>query len=896
MPGRIVSLFRNLLRKKTVEQALDDELQSSVELLTEEKMKEGLSHSEARRKALLDLGGVQQVKEEVRAIRAGRFLEGCVGDMRFAVRTLAKSPTFTAVTFITVALCIGANTAIFAIVNSVLLRPLPGPNAADIVLMSNRYPKAGVVYQTESSAPDYFDRLSKVTALEEQAMFRRVDEAMDVNGVPEQIPGMTVTPSFFPLLGVYPLYGRAFDAGEGESGANRKVILSYALWKQVYGGDPSAVGRQLRLDGTLLSVVGVMPRDFVFVDPAVRFWVPLAFSKEQKTEYHNNNWCNIGRLKPGTSVAQVQAQVDALNAANLEQFPQFKEILIHAGFYSKVEPLQQMVVRDVKDALYLLWGGALLVVLIGGLNIANLALARWSGRRKEIATRLAIGASRARIARQLIVENVLVSTAGGVVGLVLGKGSLAVLSVVGLDRFPRAYEVHIDWTVVLVGLGIAMALGVFVALAPLASVFKVDVNSMLRSGARTGGTGIPARRLRQTLVGAEVGLAFVLLVGTGLLLASFRHLLAVDPGFKRSGVLTASMSVPSSKYLSGAELRQLVSRSLEAVRSVPAVASAGVTTRIPFGGEYDDSIILAEGYINKPGESVISPRRLAVTPGYFETMKIGLIQGRYFDERDTEGGPGVVIVDEQLARHFWPNEDPIGRRMYQPDNPTNPMQTDAKTRWYSVVGVVRSVRLEDLAGARTPFGAYYFPYAENPSRVYTFAVRVNRDGDMDAVTRAVRQAVGHIDPELALFDIKNMEERAGLSLSSRRTSMTLATIYASLALFLSAVGIYGVLAYLVTQRRREIGIRVALGSTSAGIVSFVLRECLLLAALGLAIGLAGSVAMRKLIATQLYDVYPLDPVVMGGVALVLGITALAACVVPARRAMRTDPMVALREE
>src|SRR5271170_6003253 len=460
MPGRIVSLFRNLLRKHTVEQALDDELQSSVELLTEEKMKEGRSHPEARREALLELGGVQQVKEEVRAIRAGRFLEGCVRDIRFAVRTLAKSPAFTAVTFITVALCIGANTAIFAIVNSVLLRPLPGPNAGDIVLMSNLYPKAGVVYETESSAPDYFDRLSKVTALEEQAMFRRVDQALDLNGVPEQIPGMAVTPSFFPLVGVYPFYGRAFDAGEGEVGANQRVILSYALWKQVYGGDPSAIGRQLRLHGNPLTVVGVMPKNFVFVDPDVRFWVPLAFSKEQKTEYHNNNWSNIGRLKPGASVAQVQSQIDALNAANLEQFPQFKEILIHAGFWTKVEPLQQMVVRDVEDALYLLWGGALLVVLIGGLNIANLALARWSARRREIATRLAIGASRARIARQLIVENVLVSTAGGVAGLLLGKGSLAALSVAGLDRFPRAHEVHIGWTVVLVGLGIAVALGV----------------------------------------------------------------------------------------------------------------------------------------------------------------------------------------------------------------------------------------------------------------------------------------------------------------------------------------------------------------------------------------------------------------------------------------------------
>ncbi len=896
MPGRIVSLFRNLLRKTTVEQALDDELQSSVELLTEEKMKEGVSHSEARREALLELGGVQQVKEEVRAIRAGRFLEGCVRDMRFAVRTLGKSPAFTAVTFLTVALCIGANTAIFAIVNSVLLRPLPGPHAGDIVLMSNLYPKAGVVYDTESSAPDYYDRLSKVTALEEQAMFRRVNQALELNGVPEQIPGMTVTPSFFPLVGVYPLYGRAFDEGESETGANQRVILSYALWKQLYGGDPSAIGRQLRLDGTPLTVVGVMPRDFVFVDPDVRFWVPLAFSREQRTEYHNNNWCNIGRLKRGASVAQVQSQINALNAANLEQFPQFKVMLIQAGFWTKVEPLQQMVVRDVKDALYLLWGGALLVVLIGGLNIANLALARWSARRKEIATRLAIGASRTGIARQLIVENVLLSSAGGVAGLALGQGSLAALSAAGLDRFPRAYEVHIGWTVVLMGLGIAVALGVFVALGSLVSVIKVDVNSMLRNGARTGETGVPARRLRQTLVGAEVGFAFVLLVGTGLLLTSFRHLLAVDPGFTSRGVITATTSVPSSKYPSGAALREVVNRSLEAIRAVPGVASAGVTSRIPLGGEYDDSFILAEGYVTKPGESLISPRRLAVTPGYFETMKIGLVRGRYFEQRDTDSAPGVVIVDEELARHFWPNEDPIGRRMFQPDNPDHPTVTDSNTRWYSVVGVVRSVRLEDLAGARSAFGAYYFPYAENPSRTYTFAIRANHDGDMSAVTRAVRQAVAQVDPELALFDIKTMEERTELSMSSRRTSMTLATIYGGLALFLSSIGIYGVLAYLVTQRKREIGIRIALGSTSAGIVRFVLRECLVLVAIGLSLGLAGAVAMRRLIATQLYDVYPLDPLVVGGVTLLLGIVALAACVVPACRAMRTDPIVALRYE
>jgi putative ABC transport system permease protein len=896
MPGRIVSLFQNLLRKNVIERELDEELQSSVELMIEEKVKQGLSPAVARRQALMELGGIEQAKEEVRAVRAGHVLEEFVRDVRLAFRTLAKSPGFTAVTVITIALGIGANTAIFAIVNSVLLRPLPGPNARAIVLMSNLYPKAGATYQTESSAPDYYDRLRNVTALQEQAMFRQVDLILEINGVPEQVRGMAVTPSFFNLVEVAPCYGRAFDASEGEVGADQKVILSYALWRQIYGGDTSAVGRQIRLGGLPLTIVGVMPRDFVFVNPEVRFWIPLTFTKEQKTEYHNNNWNNVGRLKPGAAIAQVQAQVNALNAANLERFPQFKDILVQAGFHTKVELLQQILVRDVKEGLYLLWGGAVLVVLIGGLNVANLAIARWSARRKEIATRLAIGASRAQIAQQLLVENILVSLAGGLVGLALGRGSLAALSLAGLDRFPRAYEVHIDWIVVLVALGIAVALGVLAALAPLASVFKVDLNSMLRSGARSGGTGVPTRRLRLTLVAAEVGFAFVLLVGTGLLLTSFRHLLAVDPGFTRAGILSASMSVPSSKYPSGAELRKLVSRSLESIRSLPGVASAGVTSRIPFGGEYDDSIIFAEGYVNKRGESVISPLRLAVTPGYFETMKIGLIRGRYFEERDTESAPGVVIVDEQLARHFWPNQDPIGRRMYQPDNPANPTATDANTRWYRVVGVVRSVRLEDLAGSRNAFGAYYFPYAENPSRMYTFAVRANHDGDMSALARAVRQAMSQINPELALFDIKSMQERTELSMSSRRISMTLASIYGSLALFLSAIGIYGVLAYLVTQRRREIGIRVALGSTSAGIVRFVLRECLMLVTIGLALGLVGAIAMRRLIASQLYDVHSLDPLVIGGVTLLLGITALAACVVPARRASRVDPIAVLHEE
>jgi len=821
-------------------------------------------------------------------------MENLIRDIKHGVRSLLRGKGFAATVLLTLAICIGAYTATFAIVHSVLLRSLPGPNANAIVLMSNEYPKAGVADQSASSAADYYDRLRVVTTLEEQAMFQPVAQALEVNGTPEQVPGMAVTPSFFKLVGIPPARGRAFTAEEGEIGSEHKVVLSHALWQQLYGGDLSVMGRELRLGGTPFTVVGVMPRDFVFVDPEVRFWVALAFTAQQKSQYHSNNWNHIGRLKPGATLTQVQAQINALNAANLERFPEWKDILINAGFYTRVEPLQHMLVKDVEGALYLLWGGAVFVLLIGGLNIANLALARWSVRGKEIATRLALGAGRARLARQLVVENVLVAGAGGIAGVLLGTALLRAVAATGLDRFPRAQEVRIDGTVIVVALGLAVALGVLVGLVPLASAFRVNLSGLLRGGGRTGTSGARTHRLRQGLVGAEIGLAFVLLAGAGLLLASFRHLLAVDPGFTTKGVVTASTNAPQSRYRGDGELRILMNRALDSIRRLPGVAAAGATTAIPFGDDHSNSVILAEGHVMKPGESVISSRRLVVTPGYSETMNIALIRGRYFEDRDNESAAPVVIVDEQLARHFWPDRDPIGQRMYNPQNPKDATKTDANTRWYQVVGVVRSVRLEDLAGIGSGFGAYYFPYAQNPSRGYTFAVRTT--GEAGAVARAVRTAVARIDPELALFDVKTMGERAALSMSSRRTSLMLALAFGGLALFLSAIGIYGVLAYLVAQRRREIAIRMALGSTGAGVVRLVLREGLVLVAIGLAAGLAGAAGLQKAVANQIYGVRPLDPLVIGGVTVLLGAIALAACSVPAWRAVQVDPVAVLKEE
>jgi predicted permease len=820
-------------------------------------------------------------------------LENLIRDIKHGVRSLLRDKGFAATVLLTLAVCIAGYTATFAIVNSVLLRPLPVPNANAIVLMANEYPKAGAGDQEVSGAPDYYDRLRAVTALQEQAMFDQIDTTLKVNGKAEQVAGMEVTPSFFKLVGISPARGRAFTPEEGEIGHDHEVILSHALWQQLCGSDPSAIGRELHLALTPFTIVGIMPRNFVFLYPEVRFWVPLSFTAQQKTQYHSNNWMDIGRLKPGATIAQVQAQVNAINAANLGRFPELRSLIINSGFYTKVEPLQQMLVKEIQGALYLLWGGAVLVVLIGGLNITNLALARWNVRGKEIATRLALGAGRAQIARQSIAENVLLAGAGGLAGVGLGSALLRALAALGLDNFPRAQEVRIDGAVVLVSLALAVVVGVLVGLVPLAGAFQLNLSGMLREGGRTGTSSVGTRRLRQSLVGAEIGLAFVLLAGAGLLLASFRHLLAVDPGFTTQGVVTASTDVPQS-YRTAADLRNLMNRALDAIRRLPGVAAAGATTAIPFGNNLNDSVITAEGYAMKPGESFISPYYLIVTPGYFQAMQIALIRGRYFDEHDNENAPPVIIVDQQLARHFWPNRDPIGQRMYNSANLQDPYKPGADTHWFQVVGVVGNVRLADLAGTGSAYGAYYFPYAQAPSRDYTFAVRSS--AGTAALVPQLRAAMARIDPDLPLSDVKTMKERATLSMSSRRTSLLLALAFGGLALFLSAIGIYGVLAYLVAQRRREIAIRMALGSTGAAVVKLVLKECLVLVALGLAVGLAGAAALQKAVANQIYGVRPLDPLVIGGVTVLLGMIALAACAVPARRAIRVDPIEVLRYE
>ncbi|MBP1601057.1 MAG: hypothetical protein H6Q06_1208 [Acidobacteria bacterium] len=802
-----------------------------------------------------------------------------------------KGFAFTAVA--TLAICIAANTAIFSVIDAVILKPLPLPEPERLLLLYNSYPNVGVK-RAENGVPDFYDRRRAVTALEDVALF--VNQGLNVGdgASVQRLEGMGVTPSLFRLLRAQPVLGRIFTEEEGEIGGERKVMLSYSLWQELYGGDRSVIGKELRIYGNLYAIVGVMPEGFLFLDPGIRLWRPLAFTAEQKQEYHSNSWEMIGRLKPGASMEQAQAQVDALNRANLDLVPQLKPLLVNAGFHTEVHRLQDEVVKDVKGTLYLLWGGALFVLLIGAVNIANLVLARSSVRMKEMATRFALGAGRGRVARQMVTESLLLTFCSALIGLLLGWWGTRIFSVLGLNEIPRGSEIAMGGAVVVYILALTIVVGTGIGLIPVVHLHRADLNLLFRSEGRTGTSGQGARFLRNALVVTQIAFALLLLVGAGLLLASFRQVLAVKPGFAAGNVLTGSVALPSIQYKGDQELRAFMDRALEKIRALPGVLASGATDSIPFGHHSSDSLIMAEGYQMKPGESVVSPNQIVVTPGYFEAMRVPLIEGRLFDSRDSADSQKVIIVDERLARKFWPGVSPIGRRMWRPGGPDDLIQPGANTRWYTVVGVVGSVKLRALVDPDERVGAYFFPYRQDPRSSPTFVLRTA--GEPSALVSALRKAIVEVDPGLPLHDVRTMQERIDESLIARKSPMLLAIAFGLVALFLAGVGIYGVLAYTVAQRTREIGIRMALGSTTERIFRLIAREGFMLLGIGFALGLAGTLALARYVESLLFGVRPVDPYVLAGVAGILALAAAIACVLPARRAARVDPVVALRQE
>jgi predicted permease len=812
-------------------------------------------------------------------------------DLRVALRLLWKDKAFTVTAALTLAVCIGANTALFTVVDHVLLRPLRVPESDRVVLIYNSYPKAGAEHGG-ATVPDYYERLREMPVFEEQALFNTRDPSVDASGTPDRVHVMQVTPSLFRLVRVWPRMGRSFTNEEGELGKHHAVVLSDGLSRRLFPAQ-NPLGQRVRMDGEPFTVVGVMPADFVFIDSKVQAWVPLTFTEEQRTQRYSNNWAYLGRLRPGATLAHAQSQVDALNATNVQRFPETRQVLTATGFHTIATRLQDDLVRDVRTTLNLLWGGALLVLLIGCVNVASLVLVRSRARLRELATRIALGAGRWRIVRQLVTEHVLLAmmSAGG--GLLIGYAALRLLGRMNLEQLPGGAQIAMDAVTVAYTLSVAAAIGIVLGAIPIIGCLPADLTAILRAEGRAGTTGRGVRAMRRALIVTQVAVAFVLLIGAGLLFASFRHVVAIDPGFNAEGILTASVNLPPARYAEERAIGRFTDDALRAVRSVPGVVAAGATTAIPFGDDFSEDVMFPEGHRLSPGDSLIAPYYSSVTPGYFEAMRVGLVGGRFFDERDAADSPKVVIVDHRLARRFWPGVDPVGRRMYEPTDKKDLLRITDRTRWFTVIGVVGEVKLRGLVEGVGDTGAYYMPQAQKPARKLTFAIRAS--GAPQSVAGAVRAEIARIDRELPVFDVETMLDRADQSVATRRSSMLLSIAFGGVALFLAAIGIYGVLAYLVTLRTKEIGIRIALGSSTHAVFQLILSEGVLLIVTGFALGAAGAMALRRTVESELFGVRASDPVVLVMAIAILALVALAACAIPARRATRIDPIVALAE-
>ena len=823
------------------------------------------------------------------------FAAGLLRDLQAGLRLLGRERGFAATVILTLAVCLGANAAIFTVVNAVILRPLPVPESDRIVGLGDVYPTITPNDILANDAPSYFDRREALTALEEMALFTYWFDTLPIDGLPQELRGMRVTPSLFSLIRVQPAIGRAFSDADAETGAEKVIVLSDGLWRTLFGGDPAAIGKSLRLGwtGERYTVVGVMPPGFSFFDEGedghagprqgVQFWIPMVFTPEQRTDAARTRYgfTQIGRLKPGATLKQVRDQANALRAEYGRRFPQFR--YDELGMYTSVLPLQEALTKRFRRTLYLLWGGAGFVLLIGALNIANLSLARASARRRELAMRLALGAGRAVVVRQLIIEALVPAALGGAAGLAVGAAILRVLSWAGLDTLPSASGARLDLATTGVIAAGTVAVALIIGLLPGSVAGDVTINRVLVDGSRSGTSGRRTRLLRRGLVVVQVALSVVLLIAGTLLLTSFRRLLQVDGGFTATGVVTATVFPPPSRYPDQRALAALLDRIRDRVLIVPGVSAAGLTSNVALSGYESPSTVAAVGQ-PPDDQAPLVPSVVTITPGYCEAMSTPMMKGRAFDTRDREDTEKVAIVDEPLARRLWPNGDPIGQAI-----------TRGEAGPFTVVGVVRNVRFEGLAGHIDAIGTAYFPHTQAPPMGRLRWLAIRSAGDPAAVVRAARAALVEIDPDLPLSDVQTMTERTTRSLISQRLATSLAAMFAVTALFLSMLGIYGVLAQLVARRTREIGIRMALGSTVGAIFRLVLAEGVLLIGAGLMLGVGGALAMAGALQGLLYGVQPTDPVLLTAVALGTGGIALVACVGPARRAANLDPVEVLSE-
>jgi predicted permease len=889
----------NFTAGRRADQRLREEMAEHVALQTEENLRAGMSRVEARRQAALKLGAVQAVSEKYHAETGLPLMDNLLQDARYTLRMLVKSPGFAAIAILTMALGVGANTAIFSIVNAVLLRSLPYPDPNRLVRVFFNEPGVGL-RDVDFSKPELDDLLTRAGVFEDVTPIFEGSENLTGVKQPERVEAVNGSFSYFSMLGVTPQIGRLFGPQDFAPGFAPLAVISDGLWRRAYGADPNVVGRTLRIDGDPTTIIGVLPRGFRHPGPTTSGDVDVfgagGFSGDPFPKPMRSTRvlvAGIGRLKPGVTLAQAQARLTAMADELRHDFP--TDYPPQAQWTIEIQPLQETLVGKVRPMLLVLLGAVILIVFIVSLNIANLLLARASGRQQEMAMRLALGASRGRMVRQMLTESMLLSLIGGAAGIATAVATLRFILRFVPANIPRLNEVRIDWVVLAFALLISILTGLVFGLAPALHSAKVALSSAIREGGRGSGYSTKTGRLRDVLIVSELAFAVILMVGAGLLLRTLRDLLQENPGFNPTQVVTANtwLGVPNDPktdpYLGIPGKATFDRELLRRMKAIPGVELAAITSSLPTTNNNPSAVggLETEGLAieDRPVESSqdLRAERIRISPDYFKVFQATLLRGRSFTEGDEDGKPLVAILDESTARKYWPDRDPLGRRVRFGQDPTKP--------WITVVGIIKDIKNDGLDIDGVPH--VYVSTYQDPSKQVSVALRTSLPAAL--LEPQIRHEILSIDPGLPVFNVSSMNDILDRSLASRRFSADLVGGFAGLAVLLASIGIYGLLAYMVGQRSREIGIRMALGAQRGDILKLFLRKGVTLAGVGIVAGLVVSASTASMMASLLYGVRPHDPAVFLIVPLLLFAIAVLASYLPARRATKVNPMIAFRE-
>jgi putative ABC transport system permease protein len=874
---------RALFRRKAVEAELDNELRFHFEQQVAKYEKAGLTRKEALRRVRIEFGGMDEVKEGCRDAHGTQLVESLLQDVRYGLRTLWKSPGFTSIALLTLALGIGANTAIFSVVYAVLLSPLPYKDPSRLVVLNETTPMVGTV---SVSYLNFLDWRAQSHAFSQMAAVCGVGFNLAGISQPESIGGEAVSPNYLSILGVHPFLGRDFDASEEKAGTAPVVLLSYGLWESHFGGERGALGRTINLDGRGYTIIGVLPPNFRSLDKTdviepIGVWV--AHNKEEAAERSaRGDSVVVGRLAPGSSLSQARAEMEGIAARLARAYPGAND-----QFGVLLQPIRDVFVHEIRPAILVLFGAVMFVLLIACANVANLFLMRGAGRSREIALRMAVGATRGRVIRQMLAEGFILAVLGGALGLGIAiAGIHGITGMVPTDTLGGA-SVRLNGMVLIFAGGVVVLSTFLFGFTPALHATKAGVQSQLKEGGRSITGGTESNRWRAVLAVAEVSLALILLVGAGLMMKSLYRLLLVNPGFQPERVLSMEMSLRTAQYDKDPAMLNFWTRVLDGVRALPGVTEAALGSAVPLTDEHSRADITVEGMIlPKPG-SFPHPDIHVVSPGYVSTLGIPIVRGRAFTEADHEKAPPVAMINALLAERFFHNGNPLGKRFVfgHPSVKEPP-------KWLTIVGVVGDTKLYGLA---------------NPARFEVYVpLRQSVAGDMSLIVKsgidfaalipAIRGVVASVDKDQPIFGIATMKKLVADSVATRRVTLVLLGLFSGLALVLAAIGIYGVISYAVAQRTHEIGIRLALGAQPGDVVRMILAQGATITGAGVVAGVLVALGLTRLMTKLLFDVSAADPSTFAAVAIVLMLIAMLACYIPARRTLRVDPMIALRHE